>query len=184
LGQAGTVETAEGTTIDTISGRSARDFMTEQLGKPLGEIDVGVISLAAYQAGIDGPYFLRSPNKIDDATGAVSTFGSIASGTLVRICSATREEILQGVALTVKGLLENGLPFEPKAAVVISCAARKWLLADSGVRELAVLFDSLGQQLPVVGFPSFGEVGPFKTPEGYTDSYFHNATFVLCLLGE
>ncbi len=182
LGQPGTIEDADGTVIHRVSGQNARDFITAQIGKPLGEIDIGVAPLAAYQNGTDHPYFLRTPSRID-ANGDIHTFGSVPVGTLVRVCTATREAVLQGVTEAVEGLLSSRLGFEPKAALVVSCAARKWLLEDCGDRELKALFGGLGKRLPLAGFPSFGEIGPLTTPVGYTESYFHNVTFVLCLLG-
>lgn len=183
-GQPGVVVEAEGKSILNIDGVSPREFMTAQLGKPLGGIDVGVVSLAAYQEGSDGPYFLRGIRSVDEATGHLTAFGSIREGACVRVCAATREEVLQAVSQAVRGLLEEGLGFEPRAAVVLTCAGRKWLLEDRGEKELHVLFDALGLRVPLVGFPGFGEIGPYRRPGGgYTDSYFHNETFVLCLLG-
>lgn len=183
-GQAGVVDDAEGKTILRIDGQPPREFMTAQLGKPLGGIDVGVVSLAAYQDGCDGPYFLRGIQRIEEATGCITAFGSVREGACVRVCAATREEVLQGVSQAVRGLLDEGLGFEPRAAIVLTCAGRKWLLEDRGEKELQVLFDALGTKVPLVGFPSFGEIGPYRLPGGgYTESYFHNETFVICLLG-
>ena len=91
---------------------------------------------------------------------------------------------LAGVVAAVSrlGPLPDG--FKPAAAIVISCAGRKWLLDDSGTKELETFFGAVGEKLPLVGFPSFGEIAPFRRPEGsYTPTCFHNVTFVVCLLG-
>ena len=39
-------------------------------------------------------------------------------------------------------------------------------------------------QLPVIGFPSLGEVAPRRLADGsYSDSMFHNVSFVMALIG-
>ena len=78
----------------------------------------------------------------------------------------------------------NGEKAGGAAAVVISCAGRKWLLEDRGEEEVEQVLAALGQRIPLVGFPSFGEIGPFRKPDGaYTETFFHNVTFVICSIG-
>ncbi len=184
VGVAGRVEAVDGCEIHRIGSQSAGAFVTDQVGKPLGQIDLGIIPLAAYPSGLEGAHFLRSPSRMDE-DGSLTTFGSIPKGTLVRACTATREDVLRGVSLAVRALREGRLGFEPKAALVVSCAGRKWLLEDRGEREISALFEALGAKIPMVGFPSFGEISPLRTPAGtYSEPYFHNVTFGLALLGE
>jgi len=183
-GEAGVVQDCDGCIVRTISGTDARAFMTQQTGKPLGETDLGIVPLATYEPGDDKHFFLRTPSHIDEVSGEVTTFGSIDSGAKVKVCTATREEVLRGVSSAVAGLGLLSPGFVPSAAVVISCAGRKWLLDDSGTREMEVFFRALGTRLPLVGFPSFGEIGPFRQSDGsYTPTYFHNVTFVVLVLG-
>ena len=83
----------------------------------------------------------------------------------------------------MSGLSPDSLGFTPSAAIIISCAGRKWLLADRGDHELSAFFKHLGYTIPLIGFPSFGEISPFRYEDGtYTTVSFHNVTFVVCLL--
>ncbi len=50
--------------------------------------------------------------------------------------------------------------------------------------EISALSSRFGDRLPLVGFPSFGEIAPHKNQQGYTRNLFHNMTYVLLLLGE
>jgi hypothetical protein len=184
MGDEGIVEDNHGCEIRTISGQSAQDFMARQLGKPLGESDIGVVPLAAYLAGSNKHFFLRTPSQLHPDGGTVSTFGSLESGCVVRVCTATKDDVLKGVEDALQGLSADSLGFVPSAAIIISCAGRKWLMADKGNKELAVFMQRLGKTIPVIGFPSFGEISPFRQGEvGYTSVSFHNVTFVICLLG-
>jgi len=182
IGTFGKVEECESNSIRRIHGMSAQTFMKEQLGKPLGEADLGIIPLATYKSEGTEYFSLRTPSRLDSDTGAITTFGSIDQGASVRVCTATREEVIQGVLSALEGL--NGEKAGGAAAVVISCAGRKWLLEDRGEEEVEQVLAALGQRIPLVGFPSFGEIGPFRKPDGtYTETFFHNVTFVICSLG-
>lgn len=184
LGREGIVEDNQGCEIRTISGLPAQEFMAQETGKPLGESDVGIVPLAAYQKGSAEHFFLRSPSHLHPDTGAVTTFGSVEAGTVVRVCTASREDVLRGVADAIDGLGPESLGFVPSAAIIISCAGRKWLLADRGEKELAAIRQRLGSAITLAGFPSFGEISPFRRPDGgYTAVSFHNVTFVVCLIG-
>lgn len=181
MGALGRVEEVKGNVIGKISGISPVAFMKEQLGKPFGEADVGRIPLAMYRPEDEGHFLLRAPSRFEQTTGAITTFGSVDEGSLVRVCSASREDVIKSVRNTIEGI---GRAFTPSAAVVISCAGRKWILKDSGKEELNQIFDTLGMRVPLVGIPSFGEISPFRKLDGaYSPTFFHNVTFVICLLG-
>lgn len=184
LGSEGAIGESRGCRIDTIGGLTAQEFMTRELGKPLREADIGIVSLAAYQPGSAEHFYLRTPSHIHSAGGAVTIFGSVEPGTIVRVCIASRENVLKGVEDALDGLAPETLGFVPSAAIIISCAGRKWLMANRGEEELAALQHRLGPALPLVGFPSFGEISPFRRVDGdYTAVNFHNVTVVVCLIG-
>lgn len=181
-GSTGRIEDAQGNTIRRISGQSAQSFMKDQLGKPFGETDLGTIPLATYRAEGDRHFFLRAPSHFDPDTGAITIFGSIAVGTPVRICTATAEDIIN----SVKGALSHLSPeFSPSAAIVISCAGRKWLVPDCASADVGSIFGTLGKKIPLIGLASFGEISPFRKTDGtYSPSFFHNVTVAICLLGK
>lgn len=182
VGEFAEVEEGSGNTVLRIGGRSPQEFVKEQIGQPLGAVDLGVVSLAAFEPGEADHFVLRSPSHFDPATGSISTFGRIETGTRVRVCTSTREEVIAAVDQALEGARDPSFPVA--AAIVISCAGRKWLLDDRGDAELGRLFSYLERKIPLVGFPSFGEIGPFRRPDGtYTPVFFHNVTFVVCFLG-
>jgi hypothetical protein len=182
MGEEGVVEKVEGLVVHKISGMSPKDFMTRQLGKPLGEADLGIIPLAVQGPAGGEAFYLRSPNRIEP-DGSLVTFGSMPLGSRVRVCTATITDVLGGVADSVNGA-KQAAGFKPAAAIVISCAGRKWLLDDPGNLEVAEFQKTIQDQIPMAGFPSFGEIGPKRGKDGrYTPAFFHNVTFITCLLG-
>ncbi len=181
VGEIATVEEAEGNRIFKIDGMSTVDFIHKQFGKPPSEVDITTLSMAAYQQPECETYVMRTPFKMDE-DGSLTYFGSVEEGTPVRVCTATREEVLGGVSEALQGLPE--LDFDPSAALIISCAGRKWVLGERTKEELERTSSELKPTLPLLGLPSFGEIAPHKNEDGtYTGTYFHNVTFIILLLG-
>ena len=182
IGALGTVEESHGKSIGRISGQTPLAFIKEQVGKPLAMADLGILALATYTESAPDRFFMRTTYRYDMLTGAITTFGSIPTGATIQVCGAGREQLLQAVQYCIDTVVCAG--FTPAAAVIISCAGRKWQLDNCGEEEVQAIQEAIGLQIPLVGFPSFGEIGPFLTDDGtYTETFFHNATVVICLLG-
>ena len=146
----------------------------------MGGMEVATLPFAQYTSQDENEFVLRSSSHIEQ-NGPVTLFGRIPVGSRVRVCHASHEDILGGVDSALSGVKESG--FEPGAAIVISCAGRKWLLPESGQEEVDRTVKELGK-LPLIGFPSYGEISPLRSASGeYSSALFHNLTFVVCVLG-
>ncbi|MFA4943432.1 MAG: FIST N-terminal domain-containing protein [Lentisphaeria bacterium] len=183
VGQVGSLEQCNHNLIQRIGGMTAEEFLREQLGKNPSEVDLGIVPLAVYETAGEEHFALRTPSRIDPASGALTMFGSIPAGAPVRVCTASRAEVLAGVEAALTGVRQPPLA-AAAAVIVVSCAGRKWLLEDQTKEEVERVFAAIGRRLPLIGFPSFGEIGPFRKADGsYTSCRFHNVTYVVCLLG-
>lgn len=180
LGDTGQVDDSEGNEVRRIDGKTAQGFLREQLGKAPGEADFGVVPLAIKAAG--GHYLLRTPAGVDSGTGAVRAFGAVPQGSEVRVCAGSLDDVLAGVDEVLDRT--DTARVRPDAVLVVSCAGRKWLLGDRYGEEVERLRAHLGRDVPMVGFLSFGEIGPFRENGGHSPSHFHNATVVMGVLGD
>lgn len=182
IGNQGIVEDSQGKTIQRISGQTPLTFIKEQVGKPIAEADLGILALATYVDSTTERFIMRASFRFDMLTGAFTTFGSIPTGATIRVSGAGRDQLLHAVKNCVESVMLTG--FIPAAAIIISCAGRKWELDSCGEEEVQAIQAAIGHNIPLIGFPSFGEIGPFLKEDGtYTESFFHNATIVICLLG-
>ena len=180
IGDVGRATRTDGAILQEIDNRSAEQFLRQQTGKTMGGMELAVLPIAEYLNDKDCQFVLRSCSKISPS-GAVTLFGRVTEGARVQVCHASLEEILGGVQTAISGVKEDG--FEPAAAIIISCAGRKWLLAESGQEEVDRTLRELGP-LPMIGIPSFGEIFPFRLIDGsYSPTMFHNVTFGICVLG-
>ena len=116
----------------------------------MGEDDLGVIPLAIYHEEDNNHFYLRTPSKFDPASGEITTFGSIEQGASVRVCTATRTEVIRGVKKAMDGVYHSG--FEPVAAIVVSCAGRKWLMDDGGTKKSSRSFHRLEERYRLSAF--------------------------------
>ena len=180
VGDVGIVTRTEGAVLREIDGCPAEKFLRDQTGKTMGGMELAVLPIAEYTSKDDSQFVLRSCSRIEQ-NGPVTLFGRVSLGSRIRVCHASLEEILGGVETALSGVRESG--FEPAAAVIISCAGRKWLLAEAGQEEVDRTIKELGA-IPLIGIPSYGEISPFRSKDGaYSSVLFHNVTFVICVLG-
>lgn len=183
VGQAGRISASQGTCIAEIDGMPAMAFIERETGKPVLQSDRGIVSLTILNPDAPAERRLRSivPDFSDDA-GQLGLYGGIENGKLVQVCLASPEQLINEVqALADRACSAS---FTPKAAIVISCGGRKQMLGPRIEHEISALSSRFGDRLPLVGFPSFGEIAPHKNQQGYTRNLFHNMTYVLLLLGE
>ena len=124
----------------------------------------------------------------NEADGAIKLHGGIENGEMVQVCLASPAQLQQEVQRITQAARLGG--FQPSAALIVSCAGRKWMLGGKVEFEVQAIHDAFpmpaGEALPIVGFPSFGEFGPLRSDTGYagyTRNLFHNMTYVLLLLG-
>ena len=183
VGRPGRVEDAEGTNIRCVDGVSAMDFIERETGKPVLQTDRGIVSLTIIDPDQPNVRRLRSivPDFSTDA-GHLGLYGGIETGKTIQVCLARPDDLINEVHAIAEAATQ--LDFQPKAAVIVSCGGRKQLLGDKIHHETAALNAAFADQLPLVGFPSFGEIGPLQSADGYSRNLFHNMTYVLLLLGD
>ncbi len=182
VGDWGRITKADGKLLQEVNGACAAMYFKDQMGKDAGNMDLGVMSLAEYIDIQSGRFVLRALAHTDEKTGQVKLFGAVSVGSSVKVCRTSMDSIVAGVRQAVIGAKRTGI--KPGALVIISCAGRKWVLTESGAEELREVVRELGN-IPIIGIPSFGEIGPFLLEDGaYSPVFFHNVTFVVAVLGE
>lgn len=181
VGETGRITASSGKIVHTIDDAPATEFFRAQTGKRQNRFDLGIVPLAVIDPENPARFVLRTPARFDDATGDVTLVGRIPEAAAVRVCRATEADILGGVDRACAAAAAGG--FAPAAAVIVSCAGRKWLLSESGAEEHRRVRSAF-PDLPLAGFPSLGEIGPFPLDAGgLASAQFHNETFVIALFG-
>jgi hypothetical protein len=180
VGPRATVTRVGGGRVLEIDGRRAVDFFERYLGPSTGAPPIAN-PLAVFETSDSSAFYLRTATNLDLATGAVSFFGTVPDGATVQFTVAATDEIVEGARTSISSALESfPIGGTPEAALLYSCATRRFLLGTRAGREIDLVRAVVGQSMPVAGFYCLGEIAPLP----YGDvSQFHNATLVAVLLG-
>ncbi|MBK9346467.1 MAG: FIST C-terminal domain-containing protein [Burkholderiales bacterium] len=93
--------------------------------------------------------------------GRLTLHGGIGDGEMVQVCLASPSQLRDEVYKIAQTVQSSGMA--PSAALIISCAGRKSLLGGKIDFEVEAIRDACAQPFPMVGFSSFGEIGPLPT---------------------
>ena len=161
-----------------IDGKPAIDFYARYLGTGQPPI---ANPLAVFEGGGSDRFYLRTPVNWDPQTGRVAFFGTVPDGAEVQITVAGTEQIFEGARASMQDALA-AFPAgkTPDAALLYSCATRRYLLGTRVGREFEMVRDVLGPSVPIAGMYCLGEIAPMTSPDR---TQFHNATMVSVLLG-
>ncbi len=161
-----------------IDGRPALEFYEQYLGTVTPAI---ANPLAVFDVRDAPRFYLRTPIAYDQETGCVTFFGAIPDGAKVQLTVAATDEIFDGARASIADALATyPAGHTPDAALIFSCATRRFLLGTRARREIEVVRDALGMATPVAGVYCLGEIAPMAVGDS---SRFHNATMVSILLG-
>lgn len=178
VGPQGVVTRTSAEGVLEIDGRPAIDFYARYLGTGQPPI---ANPLAVFEGGGSDRFYLRTPINWDPQTGRIGFFGSVPEGAVVQITVAGTEQIFQGARASMQDALASYPAGKtPDAALLYSCATRRFLLGTRVGREVETIRDLLGTSIPIAGMYCLGEIAPMTSPDR---TQFHNATMVSVLLG-
>ncbi|MEA2620079.1 MAG: hypothetical protein QOC97_852 [Chloroflexota bacterium] len=178
VGATGKVTASSYGAIHEIDGRPAVDFLARYLDVT-GRATFGNM-LAVVESESEGSY-LRAILDAEAGSSSVAVGGSIPVGSIVQLTTSDTDDLLAGTkdALTqVRDAFPAGAT--PEAALIFSCAVRKFLLGSRTKDEAEVARSVLGPSIPIAGTYCYGEIAPVQ---GAVASRYHNETFVTLLLG-
>ena len=177
VGPAGRVTRSEDHVVHEIDGLPATRFYRQYFGESvLFSPDHPMYVSADPERG----FCLRAPLRVGEGEGAVTFAGDVPEGAVVRVTTASRPDILEGCRASVRNAVAQGQLRSLYGVLVVTCAARRMLLGTDAEHETRILRDSVGLDVPVFGFYSYGEFGA-TTPDAPAD--FHNETFITVLFG-
>ena len=178
VGPRAVVTRASPVAVFEIDGRPALEFYERYVGE--GQPPVAN-PLAVYEDATSDRFYLRTPVAYDRESGSIGFFGAVPEGATVQITVAATDQIFEGTRASISEALAAFPPgVKPDAALLFSCATRKYLLGTRAGREIDVVRDVLGLGVPVGGLYCMGEIAPTVSIDR---TRFHNATMVSLLLG-
>ncbi|MDI3290019.1 FIST N-terminal domain-containing protein [Polyangium sp. 15x6] len=173
----------KGNVVRTIDDRPALELYQEYLGARAAAVaSVAVEFPLAVVGGLEGTCrpaegeiaVLRAVAGIDTQRKALILGGDLPEGTIVRMTTGTRDDVIRAAEVATERAL-RALP-NPSCALLFDCMARKLVLGTRYRDELNKPLERLGS-IPKAGFYTHGELSPV---DGVC--MCHNETFTIALL--
>lgn len=177
------VTRAAGNTIQELDWQAAYDVY-KAFAADVENVDLDTVGFAEFsmrhpfgipQAKEGDEYIVRDPvAKNED--GSITCVGEVPVNSVLRILRGDKESLMRAVKNASKALLDQ-LADQPLAGVLVfSCASRCLLLEDGFFDEITVIREVVGEQVPICGCMTYGEIGTI----GDGPPEFHNKSVVIC----
>lgn len=146
----------------------------------LGDLPIsGEYPLAIFEDESDC-FYLRASNHWDLESGSILFSGEIPDQASVQITYASCDHIVTATQDSIKQALAHYPGEKPAAALLFSCAARRWLLGHRTKEEYELGQQLIDPNIPIFGFYTYGEIGPLEIGG---DTRYHQETLVTVLIG-
>lgn len=176
--------------VDELDGNPAANLYAEYFGSAAEELKQESLAwlTLAYPLGMSVPgeeeYLLRNVLHVDPATGALIYSADIPEQSHVRLMMSSRETILSAARRAATQALNGLNGKKPLFALVFNSVARKKLLRLQAKEEVLTIYQALGNNIPLIGFYSYGEQAPLGAAMHRGQSHFHNESVVVVTVAE
>jgi hypothetical protein len=172
------VTRAQGRTVFELNQRPATEVMKEIVGVDALDGDVFAKNpFGIKSSDVFSEYTIKSVAK-HDTDGSLTFFAEIPEGAYLRHMQTDRNFAIASFKNTVqKAISDAGSPKKVGAIVIFNCILRHLLKTRMDVCDTSIIKETLGMDVPVIGFNTFGEQG--TTLGGAVGHYNQTATVLV-----
>lgn len=188
IGLPAKITKADGVSIKEIDGKPALEFYQAYFGKDASDLIKEPLARIAYTypIGIEvlgsDELLIRDP-VIANEKGEISTAAAIPEGTNIRMMVGDRQKAIEAAEWAAEHALKQLEGKQPRFIIMFNCMARNRLLGARCHEENQKVVNIIGTDVPMIGFYTYGEVGPLLGKKG-APAYFHNETMTLLVVGD
>jgi hypothetical protein len=167
---------AKANVLYEIDGENALDLYKKYLGEEAKELPGAALlyPISVIIPGLDKPV-VRTILSVNEEEKSMVFAGDVPEGSTVRLMRANFDRLRIAASDAASLSARNGLP-DDSLALLVSCVGRKLVLGPRVEDEIEAVRQTLGMNVPVLGFYSYGEISPFN--EG-GDCQLHNQTMTI-----
>ena len=166
-----------------LDGRSALELYKKYLGEHASGLPAtGLLFPLSLRIEGDDSRLVRTILSVDEKEQSLKFAGDVPEGAYARLMKANFDRLIDGATEAAKTSLETiSSAATPQLAILISCVGRKLVLKQRTEEEVEGVRDTLGKDVALTGFYSYGEICPFTHK---TKSELHNQTMTVTTLLE
>lgn len=182
------VTKADGVKLQEVDGKPALKIYEEYFGKTASELIKEPLARMAYTypigLAVEGSdeLLIRDP-VIANEKGELIMAAAIPQGTMIRLMIGDRDKAIAAAVQASNAARKQLGEAEPKFILMFNCMARNKLLGVRCHEENTQVSKTIGADVPMAGFYTYGEQGPLLGKKR-TPAYFHNETMTLLVVGE
>jgi hypothetical protein len=175
------VTRSKGNVLYELDGHSALDLYRDYLGPYSADLPSSGLLFPLSLIGEDGRRLVRTILGINDEEGSLTFAGDIPLGAQVQLMKANFDRLIDGASQASDEAHRAVQRRNPAVALLISCVGRRLVLKQRVEEELEAVQEVVGDDVPLCGFYSYGEVAPFG---GMQRCELHNQTMTVTTLNE
>lgn len=190
IGKPHKVTKAKSNIIKEIDKKPAVELYEEYFEKSFEELkNDGICKLGlSYPVGAawgskDKGYLTRVPLLIEEAGGLVLN-ADIREEEDIRLMIGDKDMVLESAKDAALEAVGNSKNAKIKFAVIFSDIARLLLLRKDADREVEIVKEIVGKNIPIMGCYTFGEYAPFNADESEGQCHFNNQSISITLFTE
>lgn len=182
------VTKAEGVWLKEVDDKPALKIYEDYFGRDASQLVKEPLARMAYTypigIAVEGSdeMLIRDP-VVANEKGEISMAAAIPEGTTIRLMIGDRHKAIQAAKVAADNALKQLEGRPARAILMFNCMARNKLLGVMCHEENQEVQLTLGENVPMAGFYTYGEVGPLLGKKG-SPAYFHNETMTLVVIGE
>ena len=174
--------------IEKIDNKPAVEIYEGYFGKDIDDLREPLARMAIlYPLGMAIPgeeeYLVRNALRVEE-DGSLVCAGEVPEGSEIRLMMSSKEFVLEAARKAADEALRGMEGVKIKLAIIFNSISRRKLLGRMAQREIEVVRQALGRDVPIIGFYSYGEQAPLRAEMHIGKSYFHNESVVILAIGE
>ncbi len=174
--------------IMKIDNKPAVEIYENYFGKDIDNLREPLARMAIlYPLGMAIPgeeeYLVRNALRVEE-DGSLVCVGEVPEGSDIRLMMSSKEFVLEAAKIAANEALMGMQGVKIKLAIIFNSVSRNKLLGRMAQKEIDLVREVLGRDVPIVGFYSYGEQAPLRAEMHIGKSYFHNESIVILAIGE
>ncbi len=174
---------SKGTILYELDGKPALELYKAYLGEKANDLPrTGLPFPLRLKRDDSGVEIVRSVLGVNESDQSLQFGGDMPEGATVTLMKANPERLIDDAIRAASMSIEplGSLPAE--FAILISCVARKSILQERIGEEVEAVRSTIGSQVAMAGFYSYGEICPVASSE--KRCYLHNQTMTVTTFSE
>lgn len=175
------VTRSRGPIVYELNGRSALEVYRQLFPEGNLTLDNFGPFVSAHPLGlpqVSGEFIIRDPMRTHP-DGSIECTATIPENTITHIMQGDQSSLCAAAQRAAQQALQGLDGKAPAAAFVFDCISRLQYLGPKAETEVRLIREVLGQDTPLAGMFSYGEVATAGGP-----AVFHNKTVVVCVIGK